>query len=192
MHAVPPDGTGHVAAVRSTRALGCGVGARRHEADGRRARQADPAREPRRVEHPHCGRRSAAGAAAPVRHRAQHGDHPVGLGAGLQLHSRQRVYRQTEPHAVCERQGLGHRYRPELPVGARSEDAHGHLARGAAPRRTGARPRATGPHSGEHELAQPDARRQGQRLADDSRARLPEHAEMGCRRDGRHRRGQDR
>ena len=57
------------------------------------------------------------------------------------------------------------------------------LARGAAAGRTGARPRATGPHSGEHELAQPDARRQGQCLADDSRAQLPEHAEMGSRRD---------
>ena len=125
----------------------------------------------------------------PSRHRAQHGHQPVGVGPGRQLHPRQRLHRQAQPDAVSQRQGVGHRYRPELPVGAGSEDARDDRARGAAARRTGARPRAVGPDSGEHELAQPDARRQGQRLAHDRRARLPGHTEMGGRRDRRRRRG---
>ena len=100
--------------------------------------------ESRGVGLPHRGGRSAAGAAAAIRHRAERRHHAVGVGAGRQLHPRQRVDRQAQADAVWERQSLWPRYRPELFVGARSGDQLHFLARDPAPDRSRPRSRATG------------------------------------------------
>ena len=84
------------------------------------------ARDVRRLDRSHRRRRSAAGAAAPARHRAQHRHHAVGLGRSEIVPARFGVDRSPQPAAQSVRADL-RRARAELRLraGARSGEAHG-------------------------------------------------------------------
>ena len=102
-----------------------GAGRRPDERRPQQFRPASRARDVRRLDRSHRRGRSAAGAAAPARHRAQHRDHPVGLGRSEVVPARFGDDRSAQSAAQSVRADL-RRARAELRLraGARSGEAH--------------------------------------------------------------------